>query len=102
MSTNGDCFEHLLLNIRPGRRHVLTSGLRNLIDHFVPFLPLERNHVRSCIIDELRRQDVSYVEEETISEILDELRWYPDDLRLYSKSGCKKISHKIAMFDLTG
>ena len=84
------------------------SGLRssgvihkNLIDHFIPFLPLERDHVRKCIEDEImrstrgshKRQKNHYV----IQQVLEELLWFPNDLKLYSRSGCKKIAQKVAL-----
>lgn len=71
---------------------------KNLIDHFIPFLPLERSHVRSCIIDEFRRQNISKFRESDIADVLDELQWFPDNLNLFSTSGCKKIAQKIGLF----
>lgn len=32
----------------------------SLIDHFVPFLPLERSHVEQCIKAELEKYSVNY------------------------------------------
>nr|CAB3255278.1 torsin-1A-like [Phallusia mammillata] len=78
------------------------SGIieRNLIDHFVPFLPLERQHVRSCIEDEIKRRGInteSTTMQENIEEILDQLLWLPEKSRLYSKSGCKRIANKVGL-----
>lgn len=43
---------------------VLTGGLKksrlidsHIIDHYVPFLPLEKKHVKQCIEAELRHQN---------------------------------------------
>ncbi|XP_074598440.1 torsin-1A-like isoform X2 [Brevipalpus obovatus] len=75
------------------RSHVIE---KHLIDFFVPFLPLERHHVRSCIVDRLRDRynRTSSVDDELISE---ELEYYPLDTKIYSKSGCKKIARKVDM-----
>ena len=81
------------------------SGIidRNLIDHFVPFLPLEREHVKKCIQDEINRNifentDIYYEDDESlVNDILNELLWFPKELKLYSKSGCKKIAQKVAL-----
>jgi len=38
----------------------------NLIDHYVPFLPLEELHVRQCIQAEFRNRGVKFPSEEHI------------------------------------
>ncbi|XP_077969357.1 torsin-2A-like isoform X3 [Styela clava] len=77
-------------------RKTIFIFLRNLIDHFVPFLPLERSHVRNCIIDEMKRRNLNEGEN-FIQEVLKELLWFPEVEQLYSTSGCKKIAHKLAL-----
>ncbi|CAK8675187.1 torsin-1A-like [Clavelina lepadiformis] len=82
-------------NQKSGLRY---SGIveKNLIDHFIPFLPLERHHVRKCIKVEVDRLNIKKPIAKTVyDEIMDELLWFPADTRLYSQSGCKKISQKV-------
>jgi len=79
-----------------------SSGIidRNLIDHFIPFLPLEREHVRNCIKDEINRNNENHNtkhSEALVEDILGELLWFPKESKLYSKSGCKKIAQKVAL-----
>ncbi|KAK4881753.1 hypothetical protein RN001_005072 [Aquatica leii] len=69
----------------------------NLIDHYVPFLPLEREHVQECIIDQFRIRNVNYPKVEHIQMVLDFVEWGPSPENLYSKTGCKRISQKVAM-----
>nr|XP_039270325.1 torsin-1A-like [Styela clava] len=69
---------------------------KNLVDHFVPFLPLERSHVRNCVIDEIKRQNLR-MDEKFINEVLKELSWFPKGVNLYSKSGCKKVAQKVSI-----
>lgn len=57
--------------------------------------------MKKCIEDQMRiikpHVDVSRVSEEIMSEIMEELSWFPEKARLYSKSGCKKIANKVAL-----
>jgi len=77
---------------------------RNLINHFVPFLPLEKTHVGNCIKDEIKRikkqhyfMSIEKYTEPLIQDILNELLWFPKESKLYSKSGCKKVAQKVAL-----
>ena len=72
---------------------------KDLITAFVPFLPLERKHVKACIIDEMIRQHLdSYVSHSTVdyvNMVADELRYLPKHLNMFSTSGCKRVSEKV-------
>ncbi|XP_054709085.1 torsin-1B-like [Uloborus diversus] len=72
---------------------------KNLIDVYVPFLPLEKSHVLECIKKELieRGQPVNDV---IASEVAKEIVYYPTEFQLFSSSGCKKISHKVDLFGM--
>ena len=68
---------------------------------FVPFLPLERSHVRTCIG---RQLDLSLANEayryslsknEIVDRVLDLIEFAPSDSLLYSVSGCKKVQQKL-------
>ena len=65
-----------------------------LIDHLVPFLPLERSHVKQCIRNELLRKGYHIVES-LVTEIADQMSYFPPDLQLFSRSGCKKVSSRV-------
>ena len=70
---------------------------RYSIGVFVPFLPLERQHVKLCIKDEIgARPDVIPDDlEQLVENIVDEMTFFPEDTRLYSKSGCKGVHDKV-------
>ena len=69
---------------------------KNLVDVFVPFLPLERRHVKTCIRNELNRKYVSDTwTEEMVDDIADQLTYWPADLKLFSTSGCKRVAQKV-------
>lgn len=80
-----------------------TGGLKfsfliknNLIDHFVPFLPLERSHVILCIKDYLLRKKYSPENEPTfLTTVADSMQYFPKAVGLFSTSGCKRVSQKV-------
>lgn len=72
---------------------------RYSIGVFVPFLPLERQHVKLCIKDEIESQNVIANNlDELVEEVADEMTFFPEDTRLYSKSGCKGVHDKVINF----
>ncbi|XP_040262198.1 torsin-1A-like [Bufo bufo] len=70
---------------------------RNLIDVFVPFLPLEEEHVRMCVRAELRQRDRT-INEELVTKIAGEMSYYPERERVCSVKGCKTVATKISLF----
>ncbi|XP_003379108.1 torsin-1A [Trichinella spiralis] len=69
----------------------------HLIDHFVPFLPLERVHVKLCVYDQLKRRSVQ-LDATTIDEILKTIAYFPNEAQIFSSSGCKRIAQKVELF----
>ncbi|KAH0615441.1 hypothetical protein JD844_004666 [Phrynosoma platyrhinos] len=70
---------------------------RNLIDYFVPFLPLEYKHVKMCIRVELESR--SYVvDEEIVTRVADEMTYFPKEERIYSDKGCKTVYTKLDFY----
>jgi ATP-dependent Clp protease ATP-binding subunit ClpA len=88
---------------------------KSLIDMAVPFLPLEKSHVKLCIRRELdkrkseekRRRDgkeekvyeswISYTDED-ISNMADKLSYWPKETNIFSVNGCKKIASVVDRF----
>ena len=64
----------------------------NLIDFFIPFLPLEKSHVKKCIKFELIKKGKT-VTEDIINRVANSLQY--DQENIFSKSGCKKISSRV-------
>ncbi|XP_012584295.1 PREDICTED: torsin-3A isoform X2 [Condylura cristata] len=69
----------------------------NLIDFFVPFLPLEYRHVRLCARDAFLGQELLYTEE-ALDEIAKMMTYVPKEEQLFSSQGCKSISQRINYF----
>lgn len=69
---------------------------KNLIDYFIPFLPLEYKHVRECVREELRLQGHPE-DEDLITEIASAMTDYPSEERLYSRKGCKSVASRVTL-----
>ncbi|NXK19494.1 TOR1B protein, partial [Arenaria interpres] len=69
---------------------------KNLIDYFIPFLPLEYKHVRECVRQELRVQGHPE-DEDLIAEIALAMTDYPSEERLYSSKGCKTVESRVTL-----
>nr|CAD7429952.1 unnamed protein product [Timema monikensis] len=67
----------------------------NLIDHYVPFLPLEEKHVRLCVVEEFKKRGVMNPQEELVDEILKDVTFGPDEQQIFSNSGCKRLGPKV-------
>lgn len=67
----------------------------SVIDHYVPFLPLEEVHVRKCLARAFAERGVT-AKEEMIEEALSHLTFGPEPYNLYSMAGCKRIEQKVA------
>lgn len=65
---------------------------KSLVDHFVPFLPMERDHVRSCILEAAAGITLTKTE---IDTVLSHLSFWPKQSALYSATGCKRVSHLV-------
>lgn len=67
----------------------------NLIDHYVPFLPMEREHVEKCVRSEFGIRDVVATDGD-IEEVMAFIEWAPPPENKFAKTGCKRISQKVA------
>lgn len=78
--------------------NIMDGGLKNsgliefsVIDHYIPFLPLETKHVKECIRIEFQRLNYTPRSEE-ISEVMN----YITVDGKFATSGCKRVSKKVA------
>jgi hypothetical protein len=76
-----------------------------LIDFYVPFLPLERDHVRNCIRAEFKNYNISnkanvnyVITDNEIEQIVDEHVYEPPGYKKYSTSGCKRVPFLVRTF----
>lgn len=70
---------------------------RNLIDYFIPFLPLEYRHVQMCVRAELQARGAA-VDEEVVSRVAQEMTFFPKDEMVYSDKGCKTVQSRLDFY----
>jgi len=76
---------------------------RHLVTFFVPFLPLEREHIRSCIRQQLQinldndKYKYEYSEDDIINRVLNLIEFTSSSSSSleYSLSGCKRVQQKL-------
>ena len=81
---------HGAFNIEGGlwRCDLITN---NLIDFFVPFLPLEKSHIKQCIVADLVQKG-KRLSQEIIQKIADEMQYSNN---AFSTTGCKRVSSRV-------
>ena len=77
------------------RSDTITS---NLIDYYIPFLPMEEKHVRACINDEFQKFGYGIAPPEAVKSILGDMTFMPEEEKIYSTAGCKRIGPKVAAY----
>lgn len=91
-------FYHLLLSIiaDPLKKSSLVES--NLITAYIPFLALEKSHVKQCVIDSLLSKGYYgqhyQVDMSRVAKVLEELQFDMSFQRI-SITGCKRVKEKI-------
>ncbi|XP_043555501.1 torsin-3A isoform X1 [Chiloscyllium plagiosum] len=75
------------------------SGLvtENLIDFFIPFLPLEYKHVKLCVRDALQSRGIKY-DLDILDEVAKGMVYVPKEEKLFSAQGCKSVAQRVNVF----
>uniref|UniRef100_UPI00398EDADA torsin-1A-like n=1 Tax=Pristiophorus japonicus TaxID=55135 RepID=UPI00398EDADA len=66
----------------------------NLIDYFIPFLPLEHRHVVLCAKAAMQSRHFKDVEQVAI-KVAEEMMYFPKDEKIFSIRGCKQVATKV-------
>ena len=66
----------------------------HLVDFHVPFLPLEKAHIRSCAAVEFKKRNRRY-DETHIEQVVNEIEFFPPGEDIYSVSGCKNVKRIV-------
>ncbi|KAM9450622.1 torsin family 1 isoform 1-T1 [Clarias gariepinus] len=69
----------------------------NLVDFFIPFLPLEYKHVLQCGQAEMISRGLT-PDEDAIREMAHDMTYFPPEERVFSTKGCKVISSRLDFF----
>ncbi|XP_056394661.1 torsin-1B-like isoform X2 [Hyla sarda] len=68
----------------------------NVIDVFVPFLPLELEHVKMCVRAELQRLEKTE-DKAFVDRIAGSMDYYPREEKVFSQNGCKNVAARIKL-----
>ncbi|CAG5041937.1 unnamed protein product [Parnassius apollo] len=69
---------------------------QHLIDHYIPFLPLEQHHVEMCALAEFRSLGVYHPTEEMMMDALSIITYGPtEDQPIFANNGCKRFTKHI-------
>ncbi|XP_034752213.1 torsin-1A-like [Etheostoma cragini] len=69
----------------------------NLVDFFVPFLPLEYRHVVQCVMAEMKTKGLR-PDQNIADKIAKDLLYFPKSDKVFSDSGCKRICSRHHMY----
>lgn len=67
---------------------------KNLVDFFVPFLPLEYRHVVQCVLAEMEAKDLE-PKKSVAEQVARDLVYSPKSERVFAVKGCKTIGSKL-------
>lgn len=67
---------------------------KNLVDFFVPFLPLEYRHVVQCAMAQMKAKGLQ-PDRRVAEEVARDLVYFPKSERVFSVKGCKTIESKL-------
>lgn len=68
----------------------------SVIDHFVPFLPLEEEHVKKCVVDAFASKTSRQPSVSDIQDVLEYITYGPEEMKIFSNTGCKRVAQKVA------
>ena len=71
---------------------------KNLIDHYIAFLPLEKKHVRWCIQEYIWTKYKKTRRSDFVDRVVEEMEYFPADSQLYARTGCKRVQKKVDVF----
>ncbi|MBN3299801.1 TOR1B protein, partial [Amia calva] len=67
---------------------------KNLVDFFIPLLPLEHKHVQMCVLAEMEERNLK-PDEKVVNDIVSNTTYFPKEENIFSVKGCKAIGAKI-------
>ncbi|XP_072344674.1 torsin-1A-like isoform X1 [Scyliorhinus torazame] len=65
-----------------------------LVDYFVPFLPLKLKHVKECVRSEMVSRGMK-PRDDIIAEVANSMNFIPENEKLFSQTGCKTVTAKL-------
>ncbi|XP_056589592.1 torsin-1A-like [Triplophysa dalaica] len=68
----------------------------HLVDHFVPFLPLELKHLKQCVLAEMTNMNITH-DYDVMDSMLKYMPFFPPEEEAFSIKGCKTIHNKLGL-----
>uniref|UniRef100_A0A671N6Y2 Torsin-1A-like n=1 Tax=Sinocyclocheilus anshuiensis TaxID=1608454 RepID=A0A671N6Y2_9TELE len=72
---------------------------RHLIDHYVPFLPLELKHVRQCVMAEMLHLNMTQ-DYDVADEVARDMPFFPEEEKVFAVKGCRSVRQKLVLYYL--
>ena len=91
---------------KPGGLQKSELIVSHLVDYFVPFLPLERVHVKQCAVQELKLQSTNFNRTHSIAcdsfdlladLVVEQMTFMPKESKIFSETGCKRV-HRMCRY----
>lgn len=77
------------------RSHLLDH---HLVDHFIPFLPLELRHVRQCVLAEMANLNMTVDRHPELADtVARDMPYFPSEEKIFSVKGCKSVRQKLML-----
>ncbi|XP_067228005.1 torsin-1A-like [Chanodichthys erythropterus] len=71
--------------------------IEHLIDHYIPFLPLELKHVRQCVLVEMVHLNMTQ-DFDLADKVAKDMPFYPEAERIFAVKGCKSVRQKLVLY----
>ncbi|XP_051961157.1 torsin-1A-like [Xyrauchen texanus] len=69
----------------------------HLIDHFIPFLPLELKHVRQCVLSEMAHLKMTE-DFDLADKVARDMPFFPSGEKIFAVKGCKSVRQKLVLY----
>ncbi|XP_023277984.1 torsin-1A-like [Seriola lalandi dorsalis] len=70
---------------------------KKMVDYFIPFLPLEYNHVIQCVKAEMKTRGI-LPNPDVAERLAKDLVYFPKSERIFSTIGCKTVDKKLHFY----
>ncbi|XP_042364868.1 torsin-1A-like [Plectropomus leopardus] len=67
---------------------------KNLVDFFIPFLPLEYRHVIQCVMAEMKARGL-HPDQNVAHKVATDIVYFPKFERVFSQQGCKTVINRL-------
>ncbi|XP_044190609.1 torsin-1A-like [Thunnus albacares] len=70
---------------------------QNMVDFFIPFLPLEYQHIVQCVMAEMKAKKLE-PDQDVANEVARDLHYFPKFERVFSVRGCKTVASRLHFY----